>query len=201
MRVSVSTRAPSSNFAKNSAKMVFHFSSNGAPSLFHLQFMHAVAKPHIQLLRALSGDPRAEKVFLKDYEDTYTVMAKRAAKAVEEDRSAGREQIQLVPENESTTISFNVPDGPPPEHIILEGPGTEGLDPEEVRKALQLRWEVFEGFEKDFREALKSGELEKVNEVLGRMEVADAERVVELLNIGGIMSFAEGGVRDATGEV
>jgi hypothetical protein len=58
----------------------------------------------------------------------------------------GREQIQLVPSGEGTTVSFNVPEGPPPEHLVLEGPGTEDMDIEEVRKALQMRWDVFCGF-------------------------------------------------------
>jgi hypothetical protein len=58
----------------------------------------------------------------------------------------GREQIQLVPSGEGTTISFNVPEGPPPEHLVLEGPGTEDMDIGEVRKALQMRWDVFCGF-------------------------------------------------------
>lgn len=63
----------------------------------------------------------------------------------------GKEQIQLVPENPTTTITFNVPEGPPPETIVLEGPGTENMDIEEVRKALQMRWDVFEGFDEEMK--------------------------------------------------
>jgi cell division cycle protein 37 len=164
-----------------------------------IQFCQKLGKDGVSIFfkRVTSGDPRAETVFVNDWKETYAAMAKRAKKAAEETK--GRETIQLVTENPDTTIEFNVPDGPPPENLILEGPGTEGLDIEEVRKALQTRWDIFCGFSPEFQEALKSGELEKVNDVLGKMEVPEAESVVELLNIGGIMSFAEGGVRDATG--
>jgi cell division cycle protein 37 len=104
-----------------------------------------------------------------------------------------------VPENPSQKISFNVPDGPPPENLVLEGPETEKLDVEEVRKALQMRWDVFQGLPEPLQDALRTGTLESVNKVLGEMKVEEAEEVVRLLDVGGIMSFAEGGIRDETG--
>jgi cell division cycle protein 37 len=61
------------------------------------------------------------------------------SKAKKAEAGAAGEQIQLVTENPDTVISFNVPDGPPPENLVLEGPGTEGMDVEDVRKALQVR--------------------------------------------------------------
>ena len=80
------------------------------------------------------GDKRAQSVFVKDVEDTYTHLVTRVLASQADDQTpGGAEQIQLVPENPNQTISFNVPDGPPPEHITLEGPGTEGMDLEEVR--------------------------------------------------------------------
>jgi cell division cycle protein 37 len=112
-----------------------------------------------------------------------------------------REQIQLVPENPSATISFNVPDGPPPEDLRLEGPGTEGLEVEQVREALQMRWDVFESFPDDLKAALKVGTLDEVNKVLGSMDVKVAEDVVGKLEVAGIMSFVSGGVRDETGNM
>lgn len=154
----------------------------------------------IFLSRMVSGDKRAEVVFVKDVEDTYSHLVTRVLASQQESEGAGVEQIQLVPENPSQTISFNVPDGPPPENITLEGPGTEDLDIEEVKKALQLRWDVFEGFSKELQEALKDGKLDGVNKVLGSMSVDTAEEVVRLLDVGGILSFAEGGIRDETGQ-
>lgn len=147
------------------------------------------------------GDKRAQSVFVKDVEDTYTHLVTRVLASQADDQTpGGAEQIQLVPENPNQTISFNVPDGPPPEHITLEGPGTEGMDLEEVRKALQLRWDVFDGLSEDLKEALMSGRLEGVNKCLGAMSVDEAEEVVRLLDVGGILNFADGGIRDETGK-
>jgi cell division cycle protein 37 len=148
--------------------------------------------------RMVGGDKRAVKVFEDDVENTYKHIVTRSQIAKEEE-SQGREQIQLVPENPSQNISFNVPDGPPPENLVLEGPGTEDMDVEEVRKALQFRWDVFQGFSPALREALKSGGLDGVNKILGKMEVPEAEGIVHSLDIAGILSFADGGIRDETG--
>lgn len=147
----------------------------------------------------ITGDKRAIKVFVDDVENTYQHIVNRV-KITQEEARQGREQIQLVPENPNQTISFNVPDGPPPEDLVLEGPGTEGLDVEEVRRALQFRWDVFSGFPPELQEALKSGGLDAVNKVLGDMEVPEAEAVVNNLDLAGILNFAEGGIRDETGK-
>jgi len=147
----------------------------------------------------VSGDKRALKVFEDDVERTYEHVVSRV-KISQEEAAQGREQIQLIPENPNTTISFNVPDGPPPENLILEGEGTESLDIEEVRKALQMRWDIFQTFPTELQEALKAGGLDGVNKVLGDMEVADAEMIVNSLDMAGILNFAEGGIRDQTEE-
>jgi cell division cycle protein 37 len=149
----------------------------------------------------INADPRAIAVFLKDVEDTYAHIVERAHVAEVEEAAAAQEageQIQLVPENPDATISFNVPDGPPPEHITLEGPETENMDIEDVRKALQMQWDVFSGFEDNLKEALTSQSLDNVNKVLGEMKVSDAEEVVRLLEMSGILNFADGGIRDET---
>lgn len=165
-----------------------------------LQYCEKLGRDGVRLFfqKMVSADPRAVPVFEKDVVDTYKHLIERVAAAQERSADDPEEQIQLVPENPSQTISFNVPDGPPPEHITLEGPGTEGLDVEEVRKALQLRWDVFQGFSKEMQDALKDGKLESVNKVLGSMSVDDAEQLVNMLDAGGILNFAEGGIRDET---
>jgi len=147
----------------------------------------------------MTGDKRAEKVFLDDLESTYAHLVKRVQVSFEESQS-GQEQIQLVPENPNQSITFNVPSGPPPEEIVLEGPGTEGMNLNEVRKALQFRWDVFQGFPEEMQQALEGGTLEEVNRVLGEMDVSVAEQVVQNLDLAGILSFAEGGIRDETGK-
>lgn len=143
-----------------------------------------------------SGNKTARMVFDKDFLDTYNMMLGRAEKAREDEQ---KERIQLVAEDPSQTISFNVPDGPPPAEIRLEGPGTEGLDPVEVREALQRRWDIFEGFPAELQTALKGGKLDDVNDVLGDMDVEEAEDIVKLLEIAGILSFSRQGIVDQTG--
>jgi cell division cycle protein 37 len=148
----------------------------------------------------VSNEKRAQAVFLDDVKKTYAHLASRvAASKAEEEAAQGREQIQLMQEDPSQPITFNVPDGPPPEDLRLEGPGTEAYDIEQVRQALQMRWEVFEAFDDSLKKALQNGTLEAVNEVLGKMDVTDAEETVRLLEITSILSFADGGkVRDLT---
>lgn len=148
--------------------------------------------------RMVSQDPRATSIFEKDVLDTYAHLVERVrlSKASEQE---GVEQIQLVPENPETKISFTIPDGPPPDHLELEGPGFENVTVEEVRKVLQMRWDVFQGFKPELQEALKSQELDRVNKVLGDMKVDEAEDVVKMLDLAGILNFS-GGIRDETGK-
>ncbi|SRR6266702_1457066 len=149
-----------------------------------------------------AGGENAQAIFRKDVEDTYAHIVKRVEISKQEEAEAvvgGEEQIQLVAENPDTIISFNVPEGPPPEHLVLEGPGTEGMDIEEVRRALQMRWDLFCGLPEDLQEALKTNELAAVNKVLGNMPVSIAENAVKALDMGGILNFSEEGIRDETG--
>ncbi|KAH7885304.1 Cdc37 N terminal kinase binding-domain-containing protein [Phlebopus sp. FC_14] len=164
-----------------------------------LQYCDKLGRDGVRVFfqKMIAGDKRAVPIFVKDVEGTYAHLVTRAAASAA--ASTSKEQIQLVPETPSSTISFNVPDGPPPDDLVLEGPGTEGLDVEEVRKALHMRWSVFDGFSEKLKDALREGSLEGVNKVLGEMEVAEAEDVVAKLDMAGIMSFAEGGIRDETG--
>lgn len=149
----------------------------------------------------VAGGQSAQAIFRKDVDDTYRHIVNRVevAKAEEAEAATAGEQIQLVAENPDTVISFNVPDGPPPEHLVLEGPGTEDMDIEEVRKALQMRWDLFCGLPENLQEALKTGELAAVNKVLGDMPVSEAEHAVKTLDVSGILNFAEEGIRDETG--
>lgn len=149
--------------------------------------------------KMIAGDKRAVSVFVDDVEKTYAHLVTRVT-ASQAESLAQAEQIQLVPENPDQTISFNVPEGPPPENLVLEGPGTEDLDIDQVRRVLQLRWDVFQGFSEELQNALREGSLESVNKVLGAMPVSEAESIVSSLDMGGILNFAEGGVRDETGK-
>jgi cell division cycle protein 37 len=149
----------------------------------------------------VAGGQSAQAIFRKDVEDTYQHIVKRVeiAKKEEAEAISGGEQIQLVAENPNTVISFNVPDGPPPENLVLEGPGTEDMNIEDVRNALQMRWDLFCGLSENLQEALKTNELAAVNKALGNMPVSEAENAVKALDMGGILNFADGGIRDETG--
>ncbi|KAJ3570104.1 hypothetical protein NP233_g4630 [Leucocoprinus birnbaumii] len=155
--------------------------------------------PRMFFKKMMMGDKRAIDIFQNDFENTYNHLSERVLASKAEAATAGQEQIQLVAEDPSSKISFNVPDGPPPENLTLEGPGTEDLDVEEVRKALQMRWDVFNSFTKDLQDALKTNELDEVNKVLGKMDISTAENVVQSLNIAGILSFSDDAIRDQTG--
>lgn len=151
----------------------------------------------------MSGAPQAKAIFEKDVEDTYNHLVERVRITKAEEAAAaegGAEQIQLVPENPSQSIGFNVPDGPPPEHIELQGEGLEGVDPEDVKRALQMRWDVFQTFSPEMQDALRSQSLDQVNKVLGKMKVEDAEEVVKMLDMAGILNFSDHAIRDETGK-
>ena len=137
-------------------------------------------------------DGRAAIVFFNDVLSTFTrILTRSKALAAEQPAaSGGVEQIQLVAEDPNTVIGFEVPDGPPPEKIELEGEGSESMDPERVRAFLQRRWDIFTGFAPELQEALKTKELDRVNKVLGDMPCDDAEQVVGLLDEAGILSFS-----------
>src|SRR5262249_38842707 len=77
-------------------------------------------------------------------------------------------------------------------HINI--PQANSSDPTEVEAR-----KIFESFPPNLQKALESGSLDKVNEVLGKMAVDEAERGVEKLGNGGMLRLQEG-VIDATNE-
>jgi cell division cycle protein 37 len=136
----------------------------------------------------ISGNPKSLKMFNDDYNSTYNRIATRTIEIAAEE-SSEREQIQLVAEDPSMEITFNLPDGPPPDDLRIEGEGSEELDMEQVRAFLERKWEIFEGFDEKLKIALRSEKLEEVNKVLGGMKVPEAEEVVGLMQEGGMLSF------------
>lgn len=148
----------------------------------------------------MAGHAAALQIFFKDVNDTYAHLKRRVEATRDEMNASEREQVQLVASDPSTKISFSVPDGPPPEDLRLDE-SLKDLDIEEVRKALQARWDVFQSFPLKLRQALEDDSLEKVNKVLAKMDVPEAEEIVRLLSSTGIMDVADGGeVRDMTGK-
>ena len=91
------------------------------------------------------------------------------------------EQIQLHAVEPGTEIHINIP----------QSNSSEPIE--------QKSREIFERFPPGLQRALESGTLDKVNEVLGKMSVEEAEEVVEQLGEGGMLSL-EQGVIDGTTE-
>lgn len=88
--------------------------------------------------RMISQNPKSITMFTDDFRQTYTRIATRTQEMIAEEEASGeREQIQLVAEDPNMVISFNLPDGPPPAEIKLEGEGAEELDMEQVSR---MRW-------------------------------------------------------------
>ncbi|KAI9621059.1 hypothetical protein H4Q26_013253 [Puccinia striiformis f. sp. tritici PST-130] len=134
-----------------------------------LQYCRKLGRDGVSLFfrKVGSGEPKAMQVFIDDVNSTYDRISKRCAVIIAE-RAADpgtKEQIQLVATNASTSITFEVPEGPPPENLELktDDPAeAEKLDLEEVRKFLWDRWNTFNQFPKKLQKALKSKNLEQV---------------------------------------
>ena len=149
-----------------------------------LQYCRQLGRDGIGLFfkRITTKDHQANKMFLDDVNSTYGRIKVRAAELQKEKADpAGVEQIQLHAVDPNTKI-----------HIVVPEAGSD--DPTE--KAAR---EIFDRFPPGLQRALESASLDKVNEVLGKMSVEEAEEVVELLGQGGMLSLEEG-VIDATTE-
>ena len=125
----------------------------------------------------------AQQVFDKDVTETYARIKNRSAELkkeeAEREEKGGVEQIQLHAVEPGTEIHINVPEANSADEVEIE-----------ARK-------IFESFPPGLQRALESGSLDKVNDVLGKMSVEEAEEVVEKLGQGGMLSLQEG-VIDAT---
>ncbi|KAI3337541.1 Cdc37 N terminal kinase binding-domain-containing protein [Xylariaceae sp. AK1471] len=144
-----------------------------------LQYCRSLGKDGVALFfkRITTRGHQAQEVFYKDVQDTYFRIKNRAAEInaqrTAEGESGDVEQIQLHAVEPGTEIKIRIP-------------------PEDSEEADEKRGrEIFEGFAPDMRKALESGSLDKVNEVLGKMKVPEAEEVVGLLSEAGILSLEE----------
>ncbi|EMC94035.1 hypothetical protein BAUCODRAFT_124769 [Baudoinia panamericana UAMH 10762] len=152
-----------------------------------LQYCRQLGKDGVGLFfkRIQTPNHQARKLFLDDVNNTYARIRTRTAELnkMKEEEGADREQIQLHAVDPNTTINIVTP--PPMDQCTT--------DEERASR------EIFESFPPGLQRALESGNLEKVNEVLGKMSVDEAEQVVEQLGQGGMLSLEEG-VIDATTE-
>lgn len=128
---------------------------------------------------------QASTLFRNDVNETYNKIKTRSAELAKESSAsndpAGVEQIQLHAVDPSTKITINIP--------------PKGSTDPEVIEARN----IFESFSTDLQEALLSESLDEVNKVLGKMQITEAEEVVDKLGDGGLLSL-EQGIVDATTE-
>lgn len=143
--------------------------------------------------RITTPNHQAQKVFTDDVNTTFNRIRTRTAeikaeRAANPDTSTdggsgggGVEQIQLHAVEPGSSININVPQ-------------PSSTDPIEISAR-----SVFETFPPGLQRALESGSLDRVNDVLGKMSVEEAEEVVEKLGEQGMLSM-EKGVIDGTTE-
>ena len=149
-----------------------------------LQYCRQLGKDGVGLFfkRIQTPNHQARKLFLDDVNTTYARIRSRTAELAKQREEEGdKEQIQLHAVDPGTSINIVTP------------PPFEQCQSDEERASRQ----IFESFPPGLQRALESGSLEKVNEVLGKMSVDEAEQVVEQLGNGGMLSMEEG-VIDAT---
>lgn len=154
-----------------------------------LQYCRQLGKDGVGLFfkRVQTPGHQARKLFLDDVNSTYARIRSRCAELAkqkaEDDGSGDKEQIQLHAVDPGTQINIVTP------------PVLEQCENEDEKIARQ----IFDTFPPGLQRALESASLDRVNEVLGKMSVEEAEKVVELLGQGGMLSL-EQGVIDATTE-
>ncbi|RYO77225.1 hypothetical protein DL766_003621 [Monosporascus sp. MC13-8B] len=145
-----------------------------------LQYCRALGRDGVAMFfkRITTKGHQAQEVFYKDVRETYQRIKNRAKeinaqRAAEGGSAGGVEQIQLHAVEPGTEIKIRIP--------------PENGDDEDEKKARK----IFDGFSDEMKKALESGSLDKVNEVLGRMKVEDAEELVGLFGEAGVLSLEE----------
>ncbi|MCJ1433607.1 hsp90 co-chaperone Cdc37 [Xylographa pallens] len=171
--------------------MAFHAEEKGDSKLAKQYVHHALL---LQYCRSLGGDGvrlffkrvttqghQAQKVFLDDVNNTFQRMKTRTAELSKE-RQTEVETIQLQAVEPGTEIHFNVPQ-----------PDSE----EEIEQQARA---IFETFPPGLQRALESGSLDRVNEVLGKMSIEEAEEIVGQLGESGMLDMRQGVIDTTTEE-
>lgn len=152
-----------------------------------LQYCRQLGKDGVGLFfkRITTSGHQAQKLFIDDVNTTYARIRSRCRELEEQRKrdelegTGGVEQIQLHAVDPNTTINIVVPPA-------------DSTD-EDAKQARR----IFETFPPGLQRALESSSLDRVNEVLGKMSVDEAEEIVGQLGEGGMLSL-EQGVIDAT---
>jgi cell division cycle protein 37 len=150
-----------------------------------LQYCRQLGRDGVGLFfkRITTPGHQAAKVFQDDVNSTYDRIKTRATELSKENPSdsAGVEQIQLHAVDPNTEIRIAVPE-------------PNSTDPTEIASR-----KIFDSFPPGLQRALEAKSLDKVNEVLGKMSVEEAEEIVAKLGEGNMLSLEEG-IIDATNE-
>lgn len=140
-----------------------------------LQYCRTLGRDGVGLFftRIQTPGHQAQKVFQDDVASTYNRIASRVAElakqnAASADGAGGVEQIQLHAVEPGTQIHINIPQAGSTDQVEIDAR------------------EIFERFPPGLQKALESGSLDRVNEVLGKMSVEEAEEVVEKLGEAGM---------------
>ncbi|KAK6517877.1 hsp90 co-chaperone Cdc37 [Arthrobotrys conoides] len=124
--------------------------------------------------RITTPNHTAQAAFFNDVNDTHFKLKGRAIEiAKEKGETKEVEQIQLHAVD-------------PNQQIYIEIPPKESEDPQ-----LQEARQIFETFPPGFQKALETKDLDKINVVLGKMSVDEAEEIVGKLSESGMLSLIE----------
>lgn len=139
-----------------------------------IQYCRALGRDGVALFfkRIMTPGHQAQGVFHKDVQETYArirtrareINAQRAKDKAEGKNTEEVEQIQLQAVEPGTVINIQIP-------------VADSQDPAE-----QEARAIFNGFKPAMKKALETGNLDEVNKVLGKMDVGEAEELVNQLS-------------------
>ncbi|KAI8147120.1 hypothetical protein BJV82DRAFT_597851 [Fennellomyces sp. T-0311] len=119
-------------------------------------------------MRMNGPNAQARKMFFDDVDNTYKRIKTRCAEILAERQNEQVETIQLQAAGDGSQITINIPE-----------PKEEEL------------YKVYQALPENFREALKTGSLDKINKVLERLSVDDAETLVQVCSQYGFLDVGE----------
>lgn len=154
-----------------------------------LQYCRSLGRDGVQLFFKRIGTPghQAHKVFADDVNTTYQRIVTRTAEIAAE-RAAN-------PQVEEQTEQIQLQAIEPGSEILINVPQPDSSD--EIEKQARA---IFESFPPGLQRALESTSLDRVNEVLAKMSVEEAEEVVGQLGESGMLDMRQGVIDGTTEE-
>ncbi|OAD72281.1 hypothetical protein PHYBLDRAFT_98632, partial [Phycomyces blakesleeanus NRRL 1555(-)] len=146
------------------------YAKNCVTQSLTLQYCGNLGKDGVNLFFMRMNGPNAQprNMFGDDVKKTYERIVNRCAEILEErENEAPVETIQLQPMSDGSELTVRIPD-----------PNNE------EDKGV---YEVFEALPEEFRKALATADLDKVNKVLEKMKVEDAEMVIQVCSEYGFL--------------